>query len=63
MAATPVLDSYALIAFLRGEPVPLDFDKVRRDLATQQPMTRCLLLQALRFRLSIIDVGVDVIEQ
>ena len=43
-------------AFLRGEPVPLDFEKVRRDLATQQPMMRCLLLQALRFRLSMAPV-------
>ena len=35
-------------AFLRGEPVPLDFDKVRADLSAGQPMRRCLLLQALR---------------
>ena len=40
-------------AFMRGEPVPLDFEKVRTDLATGQPMRRCLLLQALRFRLSM----------
>ncbi len=43
-------------AFLRGEPVPLDFDKVRTDLSTGQPMRRCLLLQALRFRLSMAPV-------
>jgi hypothetical protein len=43
-------------AFLRGEPVPLDFDKVRADLSTAQPMRRCLLLQALRFRLSMAPV-------
>jgi hypothetical protein len=43
-------------AFMRGEPVPLDFEKVRTDLATGQPMRRCLLLQALRFRLSMAPV-------
>lgn len=36
--------------------MPLDFEKVRTDLATGQPMRRCLLLQALRFRLSMAPV-------